>query len=46
MDALEVGGISEFAEFLAPDPPRTAVWRLQGTGNFTETCLLYTSRCV
>ena len=32
-----LGGISEFAEFLAPDPPLTAVWRLQGTGNFTET---------
>ena len=31
------GGISEFAEFLAPDSAVTAVWRLQGTGTFTET---------
>lgn len=31
------GGISEFAEFLAPDPSVTDVWRLQGTGSFTET---------
>ena len=31
------GGISEFAEFLAPDPSVTDVWRLQGTGHFTET---------
>ena len=31
------GGISEFAEFLAPDAPVTDVWRLQGTGTFTET---------
>jgi DNA gyrase subunit B len=30
------GGISEFAEFLAPDPP-SPVWRLQGSGTFTET---------
>ena len=27
------GGISEFAEFLAPDAPVTDVWRLQGTGH-------------
>ena len=32
-----LGGISEFAEFLAPDPPLTSVWRLQGSGSFTET---------
>ncbi|MBK8469576.1 MAG: type IIA DNA topoisomerase subunit B [Actinomycetales bacterium] len=32
-----LGGISEFVEFLAPDPAVTAVWRLQGTGSFTET---------
>ncbi len=32
-----LGGISEFAEFLAPDPAVTAVWRLQGTGEFAET---------
>ena len=31
------GGISEFAEFLAPDPAVTDVWRLQGEGTFTET---------
>jgi len=31
------GGISEFCEFLAPDPALTDVWRIQGTGTFTET---------
>ncbi len=31
------GGIGEFAEFLATDPPVTDVWRLQGSGHFTET---------
>ncbi|MGV9193079.1 DNA gyrase/topoisomerase IV subunit B [Microbacterium sp. MC2] len=31
------GGISEFAEFLAPDAAVTSVWRLTGTGTFTET---------
>ncbi|AKU19019.1 DNA topoisomerase IV subunit B [Luteipulveratus mongoliensis] len=31
------GGISEFAEFLAADPALTDVWRLQGSGTFTET---------
>ncbi len=31
------GGISEFCEFLAPDPGLTDVWRLRGTGTFTET---------
>ncbi len=31
------GGISEFADFLAPDPAVTAIWRLQGEGTFTET---------
>ncbi|WP_394289253.1 type IIA DNA topoisomerase subunit B [Microbacterium sp.] len=31
------GGISEFAEFLAPDAPITDTWRLEGTGTFTET---------
>ncbi|KHK97540.1 DNA topoisomerase IV subunit B [Microbacterium mangrovi] len=31
------GGISEFAEFLAPDSAVTEVWRLQGSGGFTET---------
>ncbi len=32
-----LGGISEFVEFLAPDSAVTAVWRLQGSGQFTET---------
>ncbi len=31
------GGISEFCEFLAPDPEVTDVWRLVGSGTFTET---------
>ncbi len=31
------GGISEFADFLAPDPALTGIWRLQGEGAFTET---------
>ncbi|WP_169078140.1 DNA gyrase/topoisomerase IV subunit B [Microcella alkalica] len=31
------GGISEFATFLAPDAGVTDVWRIQGTGTFTET---------
>ncbi len=31
------GGIGEFAEFLATDPEVTGVWRLQGSGRFTET---------
>nr|WP_212755836.1 DNA topoisomerase IV subunit B [Flexivirga aerilata] len=31
------GGISEFTEFLAPDPGLTDVWRLQGEATFTET---------
>ncbi|HQK30938.1 MAG TPA: DNA topoisomerase IV subunit B [Phycicoccus sp.] len=31
------GGISEYCEFLAIDPPVTDVWRLQGSGTFTET---------
>jgi DNA gyrase subunit B len=30
------GGITEFVDFLAPDPPVTQVWRLQGSGTFTE----------
>ncbi len=41
-DAIETsyrfdGGISEFVEFLAPDAAVTDVWRLTGTGSFTET---------
>jgi len=31
-----VGGISEFAEYLAIDPALTDVWRLQGSGTFHE----------
>jgi DNA gyrase subunit B len=31
------GGISEFAEFLAPDAAVTDTWRLTGSGTFTET---------
>ncbi len=31
------GGITEFAEHLAADPPVTDVWRLQGAGHFHET---------
>lgn len=31
------GGISEFAEFLAPDTAVTDIWRLSGEGNFMET---------
>ena len=31
------GGISEFCEFLATDPPVSEVLRLQGTDSFTET---------
>jgi DNA gyrase subunit B len=34
---LHDGGISEFCEFLAPDPAVTDVWRLQGSGTFRET---------
>jgi DNA gyrase subunit B len=31
------GGISEFCEYLAPDPGATDVLRLQGSGDFKET---------
>ncbi|MEO8827858.1 DNA topoisomerase IV subunit B [Lapillicoccus sp.] len=34
---LHDGGIAEFVEFLAPDPALTQVWRLEGSGTFTET---------
>ena len=34
---LHEGGISEFTEFLAPDPSVTDVWRLEGESTFTET---------
>jgi DNA gyrase subunit B len=30
------GGIAEFVDYLAPDPGVTDVWRVQGTGTFTE----------
>ncbi len=41
---LHDGGISEFCEFLAPDPSVTDVWRLQGSGTFTETVPVLDSR--
>jgi DNA gyrase subunit B len=31
------GGISEFADFLAPDTAITDTWRMQGTGSYKET---------
>jgi DNA gyrase subunit B len=31
------GGITDFVEFLAPDTAITDVWRLEGSGTFTET---------
>jgi DNA gyrase subunit B len=31
------GGISEFADYLAPDSAITETWRLTGTGSFVET---------
>ncbi|MEO7745869.1 MAG: DNA topoisomerase IV subunit B [Actinomycetota bacterium] len=31
------GGITEYVEFLASDPPVTDVWRLRGSGTFRET---------
>jgi DNA gyrase subunit B len=31
------GGITEFVEHLAQDAPVTEVWRLQGSGSFSET---------
>ena len=34
---LHDGGISEFCEYLAPDTAVTGIWRLQGSGSFTET---------
>ncbi|WP_300265788.1 DNA topoisomerase IV subunit B [Microbacterium sp.] len=34
---LYQGGISEFVDYLAIDPPITDTWRVQGTGTFTET---------
>ena len=31
------GGISEYADYLAPDAPLTDTWRITGSGTFTET---------
>ena len=31
------GGITDFVEFLAPDTAVTDVWRLEGSGSFSET---------
>jgi DNA gyrase subunit B len=31
------GGISQFVDFLAPDPGVTDTWRIQGVGTFSET---------
>jgi DNA gyrase subunit B len=31
------GGISEYADFLAPDAALTSTWRIQGTGAYSET---------
>jgi DNA gyrase subunit B len=31
------GGTVDFVDFLAPDPPLTEIWRLSGSGTFTET---------
>ncbi len=31
------GGIAEYVGYLAPDSGLTDTWRIQGTGNFTET---------
>ncbi len=31
------GGISEFVDYLSPDPAVTDTWRMQGHGTFTET---------
>ncbi|MDO5502982.1 MAG: DNA topoisomerase IV subunit B, partial [Actinomycetia bacterium] len=34
---LHDGGISEFTEYLATDPPVSPIWRLEGSEHFTET---------
>lgn len=31
------GGVVDFVDFLAPDAPVTDIWRLRGSGTFTET---------
>ncbi|MFT2816405.1 DNA gyrase/topoisomerase IV subunit B [Leifsonia sp. A12D58] len=38
------GGISEFVEHLATDAPLTDIWRLSGTGTFTETVPVLTDK--
>ena len=38
------GGISEFVEHLATDAPITDIWRLTGTGTFTETVPVLTDK--
>jgi DNA gyrase subunit B len=38
------GGIAEFVDFLAADPPVNDVWRLSGQGHFTETVPVLDSR--
>jgi DNA gyrase subunit B len=37
-------GIGEFVEFLATDSPVTGIWRLRGTGTFSETVPVLDSR--
>jgi len=34
---VHTGGSVDFVDYLAPDTPVTATWRLEGSGNFTET---------
>ncbi len=34
---LHTGGVVDFVDHLAPDQPVTDVWRLAGSGDFTET---------
>jgi DNA gyrase subunit B len=38
------GGIVEFVDFLAKDPPLSNVWRLSGTGSYTETVPVLNSK--
>ncbi|WP_448060278.1 DNA gyrase/topoisomerase IV subunit B [Cellulomonas hominis] len=41
---LHAGGTVDFVEHLAPDPAVTGIWRLAGTGSFTETVPVLDSR--
>ena len=41
---LHSGGIADFVDFLAQDPPVSDTWRLQGTETFTETVQLLDSK--